>query len=189
MKIIVETSARHIHITQEDFAVLFGEGKELTVKKELSQPKQFAAEERVTIVGPKSEMKNVSILGPYRKETQIEVSRSDARKLGIDAPIRESGDLAGSPGCKLIGPAGEIDLEYGVIIAKRHVHLIPETAAAIGVQDKQNVQVKLDYNDRALIFGDVVARVSASYADAVHLDTDEANAAALPFVAEGEIIV
>jgi putative phosphotransacetylase len=189
VKIIVETSARHIHISAGDFAKLFGEGKELTVKKPLSQPAQFAAEERVTIVGPKGEMKNVSILGPFRPQTQVEVSRSDARKLGIDAPIRESGVLDGTPGCKLIGPAGEIDIDFGVIIAKRHVHLVPETAAKLGIADKQIVQLKLDYNDRALIFGDVVARVSASYADAVHLDTDEANAAALPFTAEGEIIV
>ena len=189
MKIIVETSARHIHINEADFAKLFGEGKTLTVKKELSQPGQFAAEERITIVGPKGEMKNVSILGPFRPQTQVEVSRSDARKLGIDAPIRESGVLDGTPGCQLIGPAGTLDLDSGVMIAKRHVHLTPETAAELGVTDKQIVQLKLDYNDRGLIFGDVVARVSASYADAVHLDTDEANAAALPFVAEGELIV
>ena len=189
MKIIVETSARHIHITKEDFAVLFGEGKELTFKKELSQPGQFAAEERVTVVGTKGEMKGVSILGPFRPQTQIELARSDTRKLGIDAPIRESGVLDGTPGCKLIGPAGEIDLDSGVIVAKRHAHLTPETAEKWGIKDKQIVQLKLDYNDRALIFGDVVARVSASYADAVHIDTDEANAAALPFVAEGEIIL
>ncbi len=189
MKIIVETSARHIHVSECDFAKLFGEGKTLTVKKELSQPKQFAAEERVAIVGPKGEMKNVSILGPFRPQTQVEVARSDARKLGINAPIRESGVLEGTPGCKLIGPAGELDLDSGVIIAKRHVHLTPETAKEWGIQDKQSVQLKVSYDDRTLIFGDVVARVSASYADAVHLDTDEANAAALPFVAEGEILL
>ncbi|MDD5952857.1 MAG: phosphate propanoyltransferase [Oscillospiraceae bacterium] len=189
MKIIVETSARHIHVTEADFAVLFGAGKSLTVKKELSQPGQFAAEERVAIVGPKGEMKGVSILGPFRSATQVEVSRSDARKLGIDAPIRESGVLDGTPGCKLIGPAGELDLDSGVIIAKRHVHLVPETAEKLGIKDKQTVQLKLEYNDRSLIYGDVVARVSASYSDAVHLDTDEANAAALPFVAQGELIV
>ncbi len=189
MKIIVETSARHVHLSESDFFVLFGENKELTVKKMLSQPGQFASEERVTVVGPKSEMKNISILGPFRNQTQVEVSRSDARKLGIDAPIRESGVLDGTPGCKLIGPAGELDIECGVIIAKRHVHLTPETAEANGIKDKQIVQLKLDYSDRSLIYGDVVARVSSSYSDAVHLDTDEANAAGLPFVAEGEIII
>ena len=189
MKIVVETSARHIHISEADFFQLFGEGKSLTMKKELSQPGQFAAEERVTVIGPKGEMKGVSILGPFRPQTQVEVSRSDARKLGIDAPIRESGVLDGTPGCTLVGPAGELQLGSGVIVAKRHAHLTPETAEKWGIKDKQIVSLKMDYNDRALIFGDVVARVSASYIDAVHIDTDEANAAALPFVAEGEIII
>ena len=189
MKIIVETSARHVHVSEADFIALFGEGKELTVKKMLSQPGQYAAEERVTVVGPKGEMKGVSILGPFRSATQVEIARSDARKLGVDAVIRESGVLDGTPGCKLIGPAGEIDIEQGVIVAKRHAHLTPETAEKWGIQDKQIVQLKVEYDDRALIFGDVVARVSPTYADAVHLDTDEANAAALPFTAEGEIIL
>ena len=178
MKIVVETSARHIHISEADFFQLFGEGKSLTMKKELSQPGQFAAEERVTVIGPKGEMKGVSILGPFRPQ-----------KLGIDAPIRESGVLDGTPGCTLVGPAGELQLGSGVIVAKRHAHLTPETAEKWGIKDKQIVSLKMDYNDRALIFGDVVARVSASYSDAVHIDTDEANAAALPFVAEGEIII
>ncbi len=189
MKIIVETSARHVHVSEADFIALFGEGKELTVKKMLSQPGQYAAEERVTVVGPKGEMKGVSILGPFRSATQVEIARSDARKLGVDAVIRESGVLDGTPGCKLIGPAGEVDLEQGVIVAKRHAHLTPETAEKWGIADKQIVQLKVEYDDRALIFGDVVARVSPTYADAVHLDTDEANAAALPFTAEGEIIL
>ena len=189
MKIIVETSARHVHVSEADFIALFGEGKELTVKKMLSQPGQYAAEERVTVVGPKGEMKGVSILGPFRSATQVEIARSDARKLGVDAVIRESGVLDGTPGCKLIGPAGEIDIECGVIVAKRHAHLTPETAEKWGIADKQIVQLKVEYDDRSLIFGDVVARVSPTYADAVHLDTDEANAAALPFTAEGEIIL
>lgn len=189
MKIIVETSARHVHVSEADFIALFGEGKELTVKKMLSQPGQYAAEERVTVVGPKGEMKGVSILGPFRSATQVEIARSDARKLGVEAVIRESGVLDGTPGCKLIGPAGEVDLDQGVIVAKRHAHLTPETAEKWGIADKQIVQLKVEYDDRALIFGDVVARVSPTYADAVHLDTDEANAAALPFTAEGEIIL
>lgn len=189
MKIIVETSARHVHITKEHMAVLFGEGAELTCKKELSQPGQFACEERVTVVGPKGEMKNVSILGPFRSQTQVELSRTDARKIGLDAPTRESGDLAGSPGCKLIGPKGEIDLDCGVIVAKRHAHMTPEQAAEFGVVDKQNIYIKLNYNDRMLIFGDVVARVNPQYGLAVHIDTDEANAAGLPGTVEGEVLL
>lgn len=189
MKIMVETSARHIHVSEEHLAVLFGQGAMLTNKKDLSQPGQFACEERVTVVGPKGEMKNVSILGPVRPQTQVELSRTDARKIGIDAPIRESGDLAGSPGCKLIGPKGEIEIECGVIVAKRHAHMTPADAEKFGVKDKQNIFIKLNFNDRMLIFGDVVARVSPSYALAVHIDTDEANAAALPGTVEGEVLL
>ena len=189
MKIMVETSARHVHISEEHLAVLFGQGATLTNKKDLSQPGQFACEERVTVVGPKGEMKNVSILGPVRPQTQVELSRTDARKIGMDAPIRESGDLAGSPGCKLIGPKGEVEIDCGVIIAKRHAHMTPEDAEKFGVTDKQNIFIKLNFNDRMLIFGDVVARVSPSYALAVHLDTDEANAAGLPGTVEGEVLL
>lgn len=189
MKIMVETSARHLHISEEHLAILFGQGATLTNKKDLSQPGQFACEERVTVVGPKGEMKNVSILGPVRPQTQVELSRTDARKIGIDAPIRESGDLAGSPGCKLIGPKGEVEIDCGVIVAKRHAHMTPEDAEKFGVKDKQNIFIKLNFNDRMLIFGDVVARVSPSYALAVHIDTDEANAAALPGTVEGEVLL
>ncbi len=189
MKIMVETSARHIHISDEHLAVLFGDGATLTCKKELSQPGQFACEERVTVVGPKGEMKNVTILGPTRPQTQVELSRTDTRKIGLDAPIRESGDLAGSPGCKLIGPAGEVDLDSGVIIAKRHAHMTPQDAEQLGIVDKQNIYIKLNYNDRMVIFGDVVARVNPQYGLAVHIDTDEANAAGLPGTVEGEILL
>ena len=125
MKVMVETSARHLHVTQQDLETLFGAGAVLSNKKDLSQPGQFATNEKVEVVGPKGSMK-MSILGPVRPETQIELALTDARKLGITAPIRESGDLAGTPGCKLVGPAGEVELDHGVIIAKRHIHCLRE---------------------------------------------------------------
>ena len=130
MKFIVETSARHVHVTEKDLEILFGKGAKLTKKKDLSQPGQFACEERVTVVGPKKELANVSILGPCRKETQVELSATDARSIGISAPIRESGDLDGSAPCKIVGPCGEIEISQGVIIAKRHIHLTPEIGRA-----------------------------------------------------------
>ncbi len=188
MKVMVETSARHLHVTQQDLETLFGAGAVLSNKKDLSQPGQFATNEKVEVVGPKGSMK-MSILGPVRPETQIELALTDARKLGITAPIRESGDLAGTPGCKLVGPAGEVELDHGVIIAKRHIHFNVEEAKEAGVEDKQIVSVKLDYNGRSLIFGDVVCRVSPKYAAAMHIDTDESNAAALPGTVDGEIIL
>lgn len=176
-KLLVETSARHLHLSQEHLEILFGKGHELTVKKMLSQPGQFAAEEKVQVVGPKGTLK-MSVLGPVRKETQIEVSLTDARSLGVTAPIRESGDIANSGACKLVGPAGEVELTEGVIAAKRHLHITPEDAAEMGLKDKDIISLKIDSPDRSLIFGDVVVRVSASYATAVHIDTDEANALA-----------
>ena len=175
-KFIVETSARHVHLTAEAFATLFGEGKELTVKKMLSQPGQFASEERVTIVGPKKSLPNVSILGPFRKANQVELSATDARSIGIVAPIRESGDVAGSGACKIVGPEGEIEISEGVIVAKRHIHLVPETAEKWGVKNKDVVSVKVDSDGRKAILGDVVIRVSENFADAMHIDTDESNA-------------
>ncbi|MBQ5325854.1 MAG: phosphate propanoyltransferase [Oscillospiraceae bacterium] len=175
-KVLVETSARHIHLSQEHVDILFGAGHQLTHKKDLSQPGQFACEERVTVVGPKRELKNVSILGPVRKESQVELSATDARSIGLNAPVRESGVLEGSAPCKLVGPAGEVELAQGVIVAKRHIHITPEDAQAFGVSDKEIVKVKVDSDGRSLIFDDVVVRVSASYATAMHIDTDEANA-------------
>ena len=176
MKFIVETSARHVHVTQEDLEVLFGKGYQLTKKKDLSQPGQYASNEKVTIVGPKKEM-TASILGPVRSASQVEISLTDARTLGIAAPVRESGDIAGSGACKLVGPAGEVELTEGVIAAKRHVHMTPEDAEAAGVKDKDIVKLDIQSpNGRSLTFGDVVVRVSASYATAAHIDTDEANA-------------
>ena len=187
-KILVETSARHVHVNQETLEALFGAGAELTVQKMLSQPGQFASEQKVTIVGPKGEMA-ASILGPCRKDNQVELSLTEARKLGITAPVRESGDIAGTPGCKLVGPAGEVEIGCGVIAAKRHIHLTPETAAEFGVTDKQIVSVKIDTDGRSLIFGDVIIRVSESYAPAMHIDTDECNAAGIAGNTEGEIIL
>ena len=187
-KFIVETSARHVHLTAEAFATLFGEGKELTVKKMLSQPGQFASEERVTIVGPKKSLPNVSILGPFRKANQVELSATDARSIGIVAPIRESGDVAGSGACKIVGPAGEIEISEGVIVAKRHIHLTPADAEEMGVKDKDVVWVRLDTDGRKAILGDVVCRVSDSYALAMHIDTDESNALSAPRELYGEIV-
>lgn len=188
MNFIVETSARHIHLTQADIETLFGAGAVLHNKKDLSQPGQFACEEKVELVGPKGSLK-VSVLGPARKDTQVELSFTDARTLGLKSvPVRESGDIAGTPGIKLVGPAGEIDLDKGVIIAKRHIHMTPADAEAFGVKDKDVVSVKIDSDGRATIYGDVVVRVSSSYALAMHIDTDEANAAAAFGTIYGEIV-
>lgn len=186
MEILVETSARHVHVTQETLETLFGKGYQLTVKKELSQPGQFASNERVTVVGPKRELANVSILGPVRGADQVELSATDARSIGISAPVRESGDVAGSAPCKLVGPAGEVELAEGVIVAKRHVHMTPEDAAAAGLQDKQIVKVACGGEGRKLVFDDVVIRVRGDFATAMHIDTDESNAAGGP--GKGEII-
>lgn len=178
-KIIVEVSARHVHLSDKDLNTLFGEGYTLTKKKDLSQPGEFAAEERVTVIGPKRNLENVSILGPTRKQTQVEISLTDARSIGLVAPIRESGDLAGTAACKIIGPKGEIDLEEGVIVAKRHIHMTENDANNLGAKNHQNVKVSIKSEERSLIFDDVVVRVSNTYALALHIDTDEGNAAGL----------
>lgn len=184
-QVMVETSARHIHVSKQDLETLFGAGYELTVKKMLSQPGQFACEERVTVVGPKRELKGVSILGPCRPATQVELSLTDARSIGCAAPVRESGDVAGSGACKLVGPCGEVELTEGVISAKRHIHMTPEDAVEFGLADKDIVSVKIENdNGRACVLGDVIVRVSPSYALAMHIDTDEANAA---FCAPGQM--
>lgn len=187
-KILVETSARHVHLSEEHLKVLFGADAVLTKKKDLSQPGQFACEERVDVVGPKKALGRVSVLGPTRGQTQVELSLTDARSIGIDAPIRESGVLEGSAPCKLVGPAGEVELSEGVIIAKRHIHTTPEDAAELGVVNGEIVSLKVDTAERSLIFGDVVVRVSPKYATAVHIDTDEANAANCKGEVYGEII-
>ena len=187
-KIIVETSARHIHLSQQHLEILFGAGATLTHKKDLSQPGQYACEERVTVVGSKKELKNVSILGPTRKDTQVELSLTDARSIGIAAPIKESGDIAGSGSCKLIGPAGEVELAQGVIVAKRHIHFDTKSAADMGVTDKETLKIKITSDQRTLIFDDVVARVNPDFALAMHLDTDESNAAGCSGQTFAEII-
>ena len=187
-KILVETSARHIHLTKEAVEVLYGAGAELTVKKMLSQPGQFAtSNEKITLVGPKGSLA-VSVLGPTRPANQVELSFSDARALGLaGVPVRESGDVANTPGIKLVGPAGELTIDSGVIIAKRHIHMRPEEAEALGVTNGQVVKVRVN-SARSLIFDDVVCRVSDKFALAMHIDTDECNAACAFGEIYGEIV-
>ncbi len=185
-KFLVETSARHVHVTAEAVEVLFGKGHTLTNKKDLSQPGQYACEEKVTVVGPKGSLK-ASILGPTRSANQVELSLTDARTIGIAAPVRESGDIEGTPGCTLEGPCGSVVMDKGVIAAKRHIHMTNADAEKIGVSDKEIVNVKLD-TPRALVFGDVVVRVNDSFALAMHIDTDECNAACAAGAVYGEIL-
>ena len=186
-KVLVETSARHAHLSREHIDILFGEGYQLTNIKDLSQPGQFACQERVTVVGPKKSIERVSILGPERKASQVEVSLTDARTLGVVAPVRESGDVAASGACKLVGPCGEVELSEGVIVAKRHIHFTPAEAEEAGVSDKEIVKVKVN-SDRTTIFDDVVVRVHPNFAAAMHIDTDEANASCAFGTVYGEII-
>lgn len=188
-EVLVETSARHIHLTQEAVDTLFGKGYQLTKKKDLSQPGQYACAEKLNVVGPKGTIK-ASILGPVRSANQVELSLTDARTIGVTAPIRESGDIAGSGACKLVNPdnGAELELTEGVIAAKRHIHLTPVAAEKIGVKDKQIVSVKI-YSDRTTIFGDVVIRVSDKFAPAMHIDTDEANASCAFGEVKGVVIV
>lgn len=178
MKILIETSARHVHVTKEHLEILFGAGAKLTHKKDLSQPGQFACEERVRIEGPKRALDGVSILGPERPATQVEISLSDARSIGVAAPIRESGDVAGSAPVKIVGPAGEVEISEGCIVAKRHIHMTPADAEQYGLSDKEVVTVTVE-GERALTFDEVVVRVSDKFKAAMHVDTDESNAAAL----------
>ena len=173
--ILIEISARHIHLSKEHLEILFGEGYELTVKKMLSQPGQFACEERVSVIGPKGKF-SMSVLGPVRERTQVEISLTDARTIGVSAPIRESGDVEGSGSCVLEGPRGTVILKEGVIAAKRHIHTTPEDAKRLGVTDRETVAFEVNINDRSLIFKDMVVRVSEHYSTAAHIDTDEANA-------------
>ena len=187
-KILVETSARHIHLSREAVDALYGAGYELTKKKDLSQPGQYACAEKLTVVGPKGSLK-ASILGPTRPASQVELSLTDARSIGVSAPIRESGDVNGSGACKLVNPinGNEVELTEGVIAAKRHIHLTPEAAAQMGVSDKEIVSVKIN-SERTTVFGDVVIRVSEKFAPAMHIDTDESNAACAFGEVYGEVI-
>lgn len=187
MKFLVETSARHAHVSPRDLETLFGKGSELTIKKMLSQPGQYASDQKISVVGPRGQLK-VTILGPTRKSTQVELSLTDARTIGLVAPVRESGDTVGSAACKLVGPAGEVELKEGVIIAKRHIHMTPEEAQAFDVKDKDVVSVKITDDSRSLVFGDTIVRVHPTYALAMHIDTDEANAAGASGEVYGEII-
>ena len=175
-KVLVETSARHVHLSEAHIEALFGKGYQLTHKKDLSQPGQFACEERVDITGPKGTIKNVIILGPARPDSQVEVSATDARSLGLKAPIRESGDIAGSAPCTISVGDKSVEIAEGVIVAKRHIHFTPADAEAFGVKDKQIVKVRVE-GERALIFDEVVVRVKDTFAAAMHIDTDESNAA------------
>ena len=197
-EILVETSARHVHVTQETLEVLFGAGAQLEVRAMLSQPGQFVSKQRINVVGYKTDkatgqkveavLKNVSILGPVRKANQVELSATDARSIGIAAPIRESGDIAGSAPCKLVGPCGEVELAEGVIVAKRHIHMTSADAEEFGVKNGDVVKVELNTPDRALTFGDVVVRVRDDFALAMHIDTDESNAACAGGTVYGKLI-
>ena len=187
-KVLVETSARHVHLSQQDLETLFGDGYQLTNKKDLSQPGQFACTERVDVVGSKKTLAGVTILGPVRGKSQVELSLTDARSIGVDAPIRESGDVAGSGSCRLVGPKGEVELKEGVIAAKRHIHMTPADAEAFGVKDKDVVSVRIASAGRSLVFGDTVVRVSPKFALAMHIDTDESNAGAVAPGTMGEVI-
>jgi len=172
----VGVSARHVHVTREHLDILYGEGYQLTVKKPLSQPGQFACEEQVDLITEKGSFKKVRILGPERPQTQVEISLTDALKLGIKPPVRDSGNLAGSPGLTIIGPKGQVTIEEGVIAACRHIHMTIADAAELGLKDKDVVKIAFG-GDRGLIFDKVLIRVSDSYKLDCHLDTDEANAA------------
>lgn len=169
----LEASGRHVHVTKEQAKTLFGHS--LTEKRPLSQPGQYLANERLAVVGPKGKFENVAVLGPERPAGQVEISLTDKRTLGLEPPVRLSGDVAGSPGVTLVGPKGEVTLAQGVIVAKRHIHMTPETAARFGVRDQQVVRLQT-YTARPTVFADVVVRVNKDFADYVHLDYDEANA-------------
>jgi acetate kinase len=182
----VEVSAHHIHLTQEHVEALFGKGHQLTKHADLSQPGQFACKEQLVIVGPKGRIERVRVLGPTRNFTQVEIAMTEQFKLGVHPPIRESGDIKDTPGCVLEGPAGSVKLGRGVICALRHVHMTPEDALRYGVRDKSFVRVRVD-GDRELVFGDVLVRVSPSFALAMHIDTDEGNAANVKTGAKGYI--
>jgi putative phosphotransacetylase len=186
--ILVETSARHIHVTEEHFKILFGEDAKLEIRAMLSQPGQYVSHSRLDVVGPKRTLTGVSILGPFRPASQVEVSATDARSIGAPIVIRESGDLAGSAPIKLVGPCGEVTLDEGLIVAKRHIHMTTADAAELGVTNGEIVKLEVNTNGRSLTFGDVVVRVKDSFALAAHIDTDESNAAGCAGVVYGRIV-
>lgn len=176
--VICNISNRHMHVSREDLDRLFGAGYELKVKNNLMQPGEFAAEETVKLVGPKGSIDKVRLLGPIRKATQVEISLTDKFTLGVDAPLRDSGDIKNSAGIKIIGPKGEVDLKEGVIIAKRHVHMTPADAEYYQIKDREIIRIKT-FGERSVVFENVTARVSDKMALECHLDTDEANAAGI----------
>lgn len=186
-KVPVGLSNKHLHLSQADLETLFGKGYELHPTKPLKQPGQFASEEKVDIVGPKNTLKGIRVLGPVRKETQIELAMTDARTIGVKAPVRESGKLEGTPGVKLIGPAGEVELDHGVIVALRHIHLSAAQAKEAGLNDHQVVSVKVP-GERGLVFENVLVRAGDGHEREIHLDTDEGNAAGLSNDVEVEIL-
>lgn len=187
-KVPVGLSNKHLHLSAEDLEILFGKGYELTPFKPLKQPGQYASEEKVDVVGPKGTLKGIRILGPVRKETQVELAMTDARAIGVNAPVKESGKLDGTPGLKLVGPAGETTIDHGAIVALRHVHLSPEQAKEAGVTDKQIVSIRFG-GERGLVFDNVLVRSGEGHNLEIHLDTDEGNAAGLKNGDLGEIIV
>lgn len=187
-KILVETSARHIHLSEADLKVLCGEGASLAVRGMLSQPGQFASTLKLQVVGKKRNFDGVTVLGPTRSASQVEISQTDAFMLGVVAPVRESGDIKGTPGVTLVGPVGEVTLKEGLIIAKRHIHMTPADAKEFNVSNGEIVGVRIKTEDRSLIFEDVVIRVREDFALAMHIDTDEANAAGIKGTVLGEIV-
>ncbi|WP_199623437.1 phosphate propanoyltransferase [Paenibacillus alkalitolerans] len=186
-EIPIGVSARHIHLSPEHIEILFGPGYTLKEMKPLSQPGQFAADETVAVSGPKGKFDKVRILGPARGSTQLEISRTDAFALGIDPPVRLSGNIAGTPGIRIVGPVGEVEIEQGVIVAARHIHFHPDDAARFGVTDKQTVSVRVE-GERAVVFENVICRVSDQFALDMHIDTDEANAAGINTGDKGTIV-
>lgn len=189
MMIPIEVSARHTHLSKEVADILFGKDYKFNIRKELSQPGQYAYEERIDIIGPKYTLKNVSVLGPYRNATQVEISITDSLKIGISCPIRESGDLEGTPGCILRGPCGEYELSSGLIVAKRHIHMHTSDAEKIGVKNGTVAAVKIKSLERSLVYNDVVIRTSDKFSLAMHIDTDEANAVNYRLGLMGELVL
>ena len=188
LKIPIEVSARHVHLSQHIVNVLFGDGYELTPMKNLSQPSEFISKERIDIVGPREILHNVAVLGPVRKHTQVELSLTDARKVGLAPPVRESGDHAGSASCRLVGPVGEFELEDGVIIARRHLHINPSQAKKLGVENGDFISIEAKKCLRPIIFKDVLVRIDEKYVLSMHIDTDEGNAASLTPDSYGELV-
>ena len=187
-KVPVGISNKHVHLCKADLEALFGAGAELHNSKSLVQPGQFAAEEKIDIVGPKNTLKGVRVLGPLRPETQVELALTDARVLGLKVPVKMSGDLEGTPGCTLIGPAGSVELKQGVIVAKRHIHLTDDQALEAGVKDGEVVSMRCGSEERSLVFDNVVCRVGSKHFKECHIDTDEGNAAGLNNNDEIEIL-